>query len=229
MHEFRTESALPHPILEPKATNMNTPSARTRRITAYSAGPVAILLAGALVWSGSQAAFTATTRNAGNAWSTGSLALTDDDRGVAGFTVESMVPGDSGEQCIVITSGSDVAGEVRVYAENINSTRGLENYIFFDVERGTGGSFGDCTGFVSAENDVPALPLSALRTANYDYATGGSPWTTTGTPGEQTTYRGTWRFDTTGLSQQQVDALQGGSVSMDMVWELQSGDTPTQS
>ena len=206
---------------------MKTPSARIRRLSAYSAGPIAILLAGAIVRSGSQAAFTATTRNSGNAWSTGQLMLTDDDRGVAMFTVENMLPGDSGEQCIVITSNSNVPGVVRTYTDNVLPSRGLENNLYFDIERGTGGSFGDCTGFVPLPDEFPFRTLATLQATNYSYATGGSPWATTGVVGEQAVYRGSWRFDTTGLTQLEVDAMQGSRVSMNIVWELQSAGTPT--
>lgn len=210
---------------------MNTPSARTRKITALSAGPVAVLLAGALVWQGSQAAFTADTRNSGNAWSTGQVLLTDDDAGRAGFTVANMVPGDSGQKCITVTSESTVAGEVRAYVENLaESAQGLEDRIFFEVDIGTaasGGSFASCEGFVpEVRPDAPGpLPLSTLSEVNADYASGGAAWTTSGTAGETTTYRGTWEFNTDGMTQQQIDALQGARVSIDLVWELQVGDT----
>ena len=40
--------------------------------------------------------------------------------------------------------------------------------------------------------------------------------------GESKTYRFTWVFDTTGLSQEDIDALQGKSVSADVIWELQT-------
>ena len=42
---------------------------RARKWIAVSAGPLAVLIAGGLVWQSSTAAFTATTRNSGNAWS----------------------------------------------------------------------------------------------------------------------------------------------------------------
>ncbi|MDF9279078.1 hypothetical protein P4U43_14915 [Arthrobacter sp. EH-1B-1] len=207
---------------------MNAPSARVRKIAALSAGPIAVLLAGGMVWQGSQAAFTATTRNAGNAWSTGTVMLTDDDAGRAAFTAEGIVPGDSGEKCIVVTSGSNVAGEVRAYTQNLSpSAAGLENHIIFDVEQGTGGSFNDCTGFAPTPDTQPGAPISALAQMNNNYLNGGSAWTTTGNPGESQVYRGSWKFDTTGLSQQQIDALQGSRISIDLVWELQTEETPT--
>lgn len=205
---------------------MKTPSIRIRKVATISAAPIAILLAGALVWQGSQAAFTATTRNSGNAWSTGQVMLSDDDKGVAGFTEENLIPGNEGEKCIVVTSNSTVKGEVRAYIANLaESAQGLEDHIKFKVEIGDGGTFNDCAGFVPEVRDgAPGLqPLSTLKTDNMDYATGGAAWVTEGDVGEFKTYRGSWKFDTAGMSQQQVDALQGGRVSMDLVWELQVG------
>ena len=205
---------------------LNTPSSRSSRIVGFSAAPVAILLAGLMVWQGSNAAFTATTRNSGNAWSTGQVALTDDDKGTAGFTAENLVPGQTGERCIVVTSNATVPGEVRAYMQNLStSASGLEKHIMFKVERGTGGNFESCAGFTPVPGSLPAASLSELDTVNHDYTTGGAAWDTSGTAGESVTYRGTWTFDTTGLTQSQIDALQGSRTSVDLVWELQS-DTP---
>ncbi len=202
---------------------MKTPSSRTQRIVGFSAAPVAILMAGLMVWQRSNAAFTATTRNSGNAWSTGQVALTDDDNGVAGFTAENLRPGQTGERCIVVTSNSTVPGQVRAYMQNLAaSAAGLEKHITFKVERGTGGTFADCTGFTPVPGGLPSQPLSQLVAINHDYATGGAAWDTSGTLGEATTYRGTWTFDATGMTQAQLDALQGSRTSVDLVWELQS-------
>lgn len=204
------------------------PSIRTRRIAAIAAAPVAILIAAGMVWQSSNAAFTATTRNSGNAWSTGSVMLTDDDLGRAGFTEENLVPGQTGEKCIVVTSNSNVAGEVRAYVEHLSgSAVGLEDRITLRVERGTGGTFDNCTGFTPVPGALPAQTLRTLTEVNHDYATGGAIWPTTGTVGESQTYRGTWTFNTTGMTQQQIDALQGARVSIDLVWELQSDEPGT--
>lgn len=206
---------------------MKTPSARTRKIAAFGAAPIAVLIAGAMVWQGSQAAFTASTRNSGSSWATGNVTLADDDLGAAAFTVENIVPGQTGQKCIVVTSNSNVPGQVRAYTQNLITSKGLENRIFFDLEQGTGGSFNDCTGFVPVANTVPELPISTLASVNRDFATGGAPWDTAGAPGEKQSYRGTWRFDTTGLGQDEINALQGARVGIDLVWELQSDESPT--
>ena len=205
---------------------MKTPSARTRKLAMFGAAPLAVLIAGGMVWQGSQAAFTASTRNSGSSWNTGNVVLTDDDLGAAAFTVENIVPGQTGQKCIVVTSQSNVPGEVRAYAQNLISSKGLQDHIVFDLERGTGGSFNDCTGFTPVPDNMPVVPISTLASTNRDFATGGAAWKTAGTPGETQSYRGTWKFDTTGMSQDDINALQGARVGIDLVWELQSDASP---
>jgi len=200
---------------------MHAPSVRTRRIVALSAGPLAIVVAGLLVWQGSNAAFTARTQNVGNNWATGSVTLSDDDSGAAMIVVTNAIPGQSGSRCLTVTSTSTVPGVVKAYMSRI-STQGLEDYIKITSDSGTGGGFGSCTGFVADSDPVPSISLADAALVNYDYATGGSAWTITGTPGESRTFKISWSFDTTGLTQTQIDALQGKSVSADAVWELQS-------
>ncbi|MGF9660799.1 hypothetical protein AAIH25_02885 [Arthrobacter crystallopoietes] len=207
---------------------MKTPSARARKIAAFGAAPVAVLAAGAMVWQASNAAFTATTQNSGNSWSTGSVYLTDDDNGVAAFTADNIVPGQTGERCIVVTSNSNVPGAVRPYTEHLVPSRGLEDRIHIDLVMGTGGSFNDCAGFQETANEIPEMTLAELAAANTDFESGGAAWETAGNPGENRTYKATWRFDTTGMTQEQINALQGSQVSIDLIWELQSDDTPTQ-
>ncbi len=206
---------------------MKTPSSRTRAIAAFTAGPIAILIAGAMVWQARKPRSRhprATPEVPGVPATSRWLTMTSVPPHSQWRTSS---PGQTGQKCIVVTSNSNVAGEVRAYTQNLIADRGLENQIFFDLEQGTGGSFNDCTGFTPIANTVPALPLSTLSTQNRDFATGGSSWDTTGTPGETQSYRGTWRFDTTGLTQEQVNALQGARVSIDLVWELQSDTAPT--
>jgi len=199
---------------------MRKPTVRTRRLATLVIGPTAILVAGLLVWNGSNAAFTASTRNTGNNWETGSVTLSDDDLGAAAFRVSGVVPGQTGSKCLVVTSQSTVPGQVRVYVANLGA-QGLEGNITVSLQSGTGGSFADCTGF-TATATLPPLSLSVINAGIHDYATGVLPWNTTGTPGEAKVYKATWTFDVTGLTQTQIDALQGKSTSVDVVWELQS-------
>src|SRR3954470_270014 len=105
---------------------MRTPSARAGKIAAAAATPVAILAASALVWQSSYAAFSGTTRNSGNNWSTGSVALTDDDAGSARFQATNLVPEATDTKCIAVTANASVPGVVKAYAVNpITSAAGL--------------------------------------------------------------------------------------------------------
>jgi hypothetical protein len=105
------------------------------------------------------------------------------------------------------------------------SGHGLENHIRFTLESGSGGTFDDCTGFVADGSVVTPATIAQAAANTKDYASGGHAWTTTGVQNEQKSYRANWTFDVSGLTQQQVDALQGATVSADLVWELQTAGT----
>lgn len=207
---------------------MRTPTSRTAKFAAAAATPVAVIAASALIWQSSYAAFSGTTRNSGNNWSTGSVTLTDDDLGAARFQVADMTPGVSGTKCITITANASVPGKVKGYVVNpVTSPQGLESYIKVVVKGGTGGGFGTCTGFTAdgVNPVVPSTSLAALAAANsYGSAVGG--WDVVA--GSQSrTYEITWTFDTTGLTQTQINNLQGANTGIDFQWELQSNPTTT--
>jgi hypothetical protein len=200
---------------------MKLPSIKAARVATAVATPLAVVAAGALVWQASYAAFTGTTRNSGNNWSTGSVALRDDDAGSARFQVEDMLPGQTDTRCLQLTVDASVPGTVKGYAVNpVTSPQGLENHIDVTVDAGTGGGFASCAGFVSEGTVIPTMSLATLATFN-TYASGAGGWNIT--PGVQTrTYRITWTFNTTGLTQSQIDQLQGAQTGIDFQWELQS-------
>ena len=85
------------PVTGPQAPVARMPLP-ARLIVAVLAVPLGLLGSGALVWQASYAAFTAQTTSPGNSWSTGSVALTDDDAGAAMFSRTGLAPGSSGER-----------------------------------------------------------------------------------------------------------------------------------
>jgi hypothetical protein len=198
---------------------MRAPSLRTRRIATLSTAPIAILLAGSMVWQGSNAAFTAETHNNGNNWDAGSLLLTDDDSGGAMFGVTNMVPGSTGSKCIVVTASSTVAGVVKTYVSSLTAG-GLEDNITMLVEQGTGGTFASCTGFTAAANHA-AEPLSTIFTDHGSFANGVLAWTK-GAGVETKTYKFTWTFDVGSMTEAEINALQGTDVGANFEWELQN-------
>ena len=200
---------------------MKSPSRRARKIGTVIATPIAIIAAGALVWQSSYAAFTGTTRNSGNSWSTGSVALTDDDAGSARFQASGMVPGSTETKCITVTANATVPGVVKAYAVNpVDSAAKLADYVKVSVKYGSGGGFGSCDGFTAAGVSIPEMSLTTLAGFS-NYANGAGAWSVvSGT--QSRTYEITWKFDTTGLSQSQLDGLQGAQTGIDFQWELQS-------
>lgn len=196
-------------------------NSRTTRIAVAAATPVAIVAAAAMIWQSSNAAFTGSTRNSGNNWSAGAVALTDDDAGAARFQVEDLVPGQTESKCLKVTANTSVPGTVKGYAVNpAPSVHGLENRIKIAIHAGTGGGFSSCDGFTSEETLVSGVTLGQLATVDtYDEGIGG--WDVTAGTSSRT-YRLTWTFDTTGMTQNQIDQLQGDKTGIDMQWELQS-------
>jgi len=193
----------------------------SRRVLVALATPAAILAGAALVWQASYAAFSGTTRSSGNSWSTGSVALSDDDAGAARFQATNLTPGATDTRCITVTATASVAGVVKGYAVNpVPSPQGLGDHVLISVRDGAGGSFASCAGFVASRTLLTDVPLTTLATLDdYDHGMGG--WDVpAGT--QSRTYEVTWRFDTSGLTQSQLDRLQGAQTGIDIQWELQS-------
>jgi hypothetical protein len=203
---------------------MRKPTRRTHKILAAATTPVAVIAAGALIYQASYAAFTGQTRNSGNEWSTGSVNLTDDDNGQARFQVSNMLPGQSETKCITVTANASVRSTVKGFAVNpVTSVQGLENRIKVTIDSGPGGSFVNCAGFVpEGAAHVSNLPLSEVAKSN-TFESGFGGWTVD--PGvRERTYRLTWMFDTQGMTQAQVDQLQGAKTGIDMQWEMRTAE-----
>ncbi len=101
-------------------------AARDRRRVVRSIAPLVGLLAvGLLAWQGSYSAFSATTDNGTESWTSGQMTLTNNG-GVAGaaayqgsttavFNDTNLKPGDTATSCITVKSTSSYAGSLRFY------------------------------------------------------------------------------------------------------------------
>lgn len=180
------------------------------RIAAFAAS---IIFVSFLVVGSSRAAFSDTTTNPGNDLSSGAVSLTDDDAGVALFSIAGLSPSTTSTRCITVTYTGDLtlSGPVRLYLANQTAT-GLDPYVDLTVETGVGASDAACTGFVAG----PAIFTNTLQTfaGSTSYATGiDSGWTPTAT-GEARQFRFT-------VSLQDDNNAQAQSSSFDLVWEAQ--------
>jgi hypothetical protein len=174
------------------------------------AGTLAVCAAGLVTWHASAAAFSSTTSNTGNGWSAATVSLTDDDSGAAIFAVTGAEPGDTGRNCITVTFTGTTASTVRAYASGLTGTLGP--YLNLTVEQGTGGSFGNCTGFTAQASTTGTLASFA---STYTGFTGGfGTWAPTAA-GDVRTYRISWS-----LAANNVAA--GKSAALAFTWEARN-------
>lgn len=92
-------------------------------------------------------AFSSTTSNPNNDFSSGTVTIADNDSNQSLYTVTDQKPGDSVTRCIRVTYTGSLDSEVRLYTP---STIGaLGPYVNLTITPGTQGAatFPDCTGF----------------------------------------------------------------------------------
>ena len=171
----------------------------------------AMLMVTVLTVSRSQAVFTATTANSANSFTAGTVVLTDDDSDSAMFSAGSgMVPGTPLVACIEVTYAGDLMpAPIRLHA---TTTGDLDTYLDTTIEVGTGGSFGDCTGFSLSSTPYTGT-LANLSTTYTDYASGLALYTISGPPAARTI-----RFT---IEVQSDDAAQGRSSTAVFTFETQ--------
>jgi hypothetical protein len=133
----------------------------------------------------------------------------------ARFQAANLVPDQTETRCIAVTAKASVPGTVKGYAVNqVYSPQGLEDHILISIRTGLGGGFSSCNGFAPDGTLVSNAPLSTMAQAD-DYTSGLGGWEVS--PGTQTrTYEITWKFDTSGLTQSQLDQLQGAQTGIDI-------------
>jgi hypothetical protein len=116
--------------------------------------PIVTVAAVAGIAVGSNAAFVSSTNTDTNNWATGVVQLTSDHAGTAAFAPSAIVPGYTETHCIVVSSGSTVPSDVKLFASSSNSAP-LSYDLQFNIQTGTGGTDvpgvngapGSCSGF----------------------------------------------------------------------------------
>lgn len=166
--------------------------------------------------------FTATTQNAGNEITSGTVEFTDNDAGAALYNATSVKPGESITRCIKTTYAGSLPAVVHLYSP---STAGpLAQYIELTITQGTQSSstFPSCTGFsADAVGTIYTGTLQAFEQSRNTYANGvvtapagKSSWSS----GEVLVYR----FQAT-LVATAPDSSQGWSSGVhSFIWEAHS-------
>jgi len=191
---------------------MNNPTGRKVRL---GAAVLAVVAASLMAFQATGAVFAATTENAGNAFTAGSVTISDNDTGTAMFNLTNMKPNDNAVGCIEVTYSGSLNAEVRTYGAS-TAGDGLEDYLDLTIERGTG----TCGAFVA---DVAVWTngtdgdLGIFLGAATDYATGVNTgvnaWQPTGTT--MVPYRFT-------VDLQDNTLAQAKTVTVTFTWEAQN-------
>jgi hypothetical protein len=188
-----------------------------RRRTMVVALPLALVASSALVYQASNAAFTASTDNGSNTWSSGTVAISDDDSSSVMFQATGLKPGDTGIKCINVTYSGTLAGAVRLYVTSPSGTLG--QYLDLTVEEGTGATGGatlSCSGFTATSTlSAGGATLATFASAHTDFGSGVSSWAPTGAAPEARSYRVTYTL-------QDTNSAMGKSAAATFTWEAQN-------
>lgn len=187
-----------------------------KQLVAGAAIPAAILASGGMVWASSYSAFSATTANPTNNWTSGTVALADDDSNTAMFAATNLKPGATGTKCIAVTSTGSLASTVKLYGTTYSTTNALAANLNLKVEEGTGATTASCTNFTGGSTLYDGA-LSTFGTTKTGFASGVGSWAPTGTGSETKSYRITYT-----LSTSTPDSAQGGTAALGFTWESQN-------
>jgi hypothetical protein len=128
---------------------------------------------GSLAAMGVFGAFSATTTNAGNTITAGTVAIADNDAGAAMYSIANAKPGESVSKCIKVTYTGSIDADVHIYT---TSTIGsLGQYVDLTITPGTQATstFPSCTGFTpDSGGALYTGTLQNFGTAKGSYATG---------------------------------------------------------
>jgi hypothetical protein len=169
--------------------------------------------------------FSATTQNAGNEISTGTVAFSDNDSGSALYNVTGATPGDTVSKCIKATYTGTLDALVRLYTTS--SPGPLSHYVDLTVTEGTQSSsvFPNCTGFIpDAAHGDGLIYSGTLQTFEQTHTTYASGINTH--PGVQSSWLSgdslVYKFDAT-LQSGTPDSGQGTSTGVHaFIWEARN-------
>lgn len=172
----------------------------------------AAALASAVVVPASFAAFTGSTANAGNTWTSGSVNLTN-NKATAMFTAANIAPGYTESHCITVSTTSSIATALSFYATQGANTKALADNLTLKVEAGSGGTDGatSCTGFASAQTLFTGA-MTGLSTASGTAGTAIKVTAPLAAAGSQQF------MITAALPAGTPDTVQSGTAGMDFNW-----------
>lgn len=197
---------------------MSAASSRLGAFVKWSAVPVGLLAVAALVWQASYSAFSATTTNPTNNWTTGSVVLADDDSNTAMFNATLLKPGSTGEKCIAVTYSGSLAATVKLYGTSPATTNAFNTYVDLLVTQGTGATFaGGCASFVADAGPVAFTgTLAAFGTTYTNFSNGFGTYAPAGGTSTKA-----YKISYT-VNSATPNSAQGSTASIGLTWEAQN-------
>lgn len=128
---------------------------------------------GSLAAMGVFGAFSATTTNAGNTITAGTVSIADNDAGAAMYSLTNAKPGESVSKCIKVTYTGSLDADVHIYTTS--SIGALGQYVELTITPGTQttSTFPSCTGFTpDAGGALYSGTLANFATTKNNYANG---------------------------------------------------------
>jgi len=129
---------------------------------------------GSLAAFGVFAAFSSTTTNPGNTITAGTVTITDNDAGVALYSLTNQAPAVTTTKCIGVTYTGSLDSTVKLYTADVLDAGA--QYVNVVVTPGTvtaGTAFPLCTGFAAHATATPFTgTLQAFKTAHSSFANG---------------------------------------------------------
>ena len=196
-----------------------------RRAAFLAVVPLTLLGSGALVWHASYSAFSATTTNPSNSWTTGTVTITNDQTGAAAFTITNIKPDASlsalspgatggaynatttasgGSKCIKVTYNGTVAtNNIRMYATLGGAdiaTFGAAMLVTVDAVTSAIAADPTCATYPTASTYVygtSGTTTSVLNGFPITYGTALSTAWTNATTGQAKFYRISWLYPST--------------------------------
>ncbi len=205
---------------------IDTSDRRRRRALRAAAPLAALLVAALLVWQGSNAAFSAITDNTANAWTTGSLTLTNNGGGTTYaasttgiFAETNLKPGDTGAKCITVHSGGTLPGSLRIYRGAVTGTNSAALAAVLDVRvdavvvSAATNVQANCTGYTGGTSGAVYNGTLNGMSTTYAGASGTAVALTGGA--QRVVYRIGWTVNSSA-----GNSVQSSSAQADLVWEV---------
>jgi hypothetical protein len=194
----------------------------SKRTTKVALSALVVGVLGSFAALGVYGLFTATSQNAGNEITSGTVEFTDNDSGSALYNATGVRPGETIARCIKTTYTGSLPVAVRLYSP---STPGpLAQYIDLTITQGTQASstFPSCTGFTpDATGVIFTGTLQSFEQTRTGYASGLAT-TPVGKAGWSTGEALVYRVQAT-LQATAPDSSQGWSSGVhSFVWEARN-------